>query len=523
MKRIILSLIIICSFLTFGSLSVFSQGVLSSCNFPPQCQEVPFCTDTVDCFKFDLYTPKPLAGDPTKSVIKIMVTNYSESTLTHVAFELPNGVPASQPANNTVFRNRYNHDVFNPYNPAIDVPGPPPMQTSIMFRNRLATGGTFSYGGFEVYYFVVNTADLNSDRIMRVAARAGRPYQQLRKGDLFFNFDNCNFCPPPVNEICEKTDCCFNYLFLAETNFADPTQTTVGFDVTNLCGNEVTAVKISLPAGTDTGPALGPISNNTAGETFTPSTTPTQLTFTATPGAPAWDAAGEFAHFQYNISTALVKQPGNSNVTITVVTTAGSYAQTFNIINPECGIPLPVAMLNFDGKAIKEGIALNWRTATEKNNDRFEVQRSIDGQNFEKIGTVKGNGTSNMVREYGFVDKQPLAGQNYYRLNQVDFDGSNAYSKVIQVNSGEQAPGHTVQLIPNPCRGENCAVQLTGFSGNNQISIELRDITGRLIFSKQLAANATSLELPKLNTENGIYILSAKDGTNVAYRKVIIQ
>lgn len=97
--------------------------------------------------------------------------------------------------------------------------------------------------------------------------------------------------------------------------------------------------------------------------------------------------------------------------------------------------PLPVALTAFTGTAINESIVLNWSTASEQNNDYFEVQHSADGKSFKNIGTVDGAGTSTTVNTYSFVDENPNAGTNYYRLVQHDFDGKTYDYFIIGLNS----------------------------------------------------------------------------------------
>lgn len=97
--------------------------------------------------------------------------------------------------------------------------------------------------------------------------------------------------------------------------------------------------------------------------------------------------------------------------------------------------PLPVELIGFEGKTIGETNHLTWRTATEMNNDRFEVERSADGERFDRIGEVAGAGNSQHVTRYAATDHQPLNGLNYYRLMQVDMDGSFTYSPMIVLDN----------------------------------------------------------------------------------------
>lgn len=94
-------------------------------------------------------------------------------------------------------------------------------------------------------------------------------------------------------------------------------------------------------------------------------------------------------------------------------------------------LPLPVQMISF--KSRKEGVhnLLQWITASEKDSEKFEVERSLDGKNFKKIGEVRSVGTMNIVSNYEFKDYYPEASVVYYRLKQIDFNGEFEYSKMI--------------------------------------------------------------------------------------------
>ena len=96
---------------------------------------------------------------------------------------------------------------------------------------------------------------------------------------------------------------------------------------------------------------------------------------------------------------------------------------------------LPVELLNFQAKAAGKSNQLIWRTASEKNNDGFEIERSADGQTFYKIGFVKGFGTVQTTQYYTMTDAQPLNITNYYRLKQLDTDGAIAYSKIVSLTN----------------------------------------------------------------------------------------
>ena len=91
------------------------------------------------------------------------------------------------------------------------------------------------------------------------------------------------------------------------------------------------------------------------------------------------------------------------------------------------------------------------------------------------------------------------------------------------MNSEKGAVSLGVQLIPNPCSDQNCSVLLQGVDASKAVVVEMRDLTGRMVFSQQVASDQANFNLPKANLGKGIYILSAKNGAHIPYQKVIIQ
>jgi len=96
----------------------------------------------------------------------------------------------------------------------------------------------------------------------------------------------------------------------------------------------------------------------------------------------------------------------------------------------EVCVNLPVELTSFEAKAMETETALHWATATEDNNDFFEVQRSNNGTTWQTLGEVKGAGTTIIAQQYAFRDYHPNIGTNYYRLKQVDFNGDFEFSNI---------------------------------------------------------------------------------------------
>ncbi len=141
----------------------------------------------------------------------------------------------------------------------------------------------------------------------------------------------------------------------------------------------------------------------------------------------------------------------NGGTTETVVFLDDESTQIF-ATDPTCleGLlaPVPVELMHFSAREKGENVALDWATATEKNSDGFEVQRSADGSSWENLAWVTSAGDSFREQQYRLMDRQALKGDSYYRLKIVDRDGSFSYSAVEQVYLDAKLLG--IRFYPNP-------------------------------------------------------------------------
>jgi hypothetical protein len=145
---------------------------------------------------------------------------------------------------------------------------------------------------------------------------------------------------------------------------------------------------------------------------------------------------------------------------------------------------LPVELTTFTAKAEGTTNRLLWETASEENNSHFEVERSTNGVDFEKTGTVEGNGTIVEVSNYNFVDETP-ATVSYYRLRQVDFDGNFEHSNVVMVKR-DNIMNNDVTLYPVPVK-DRLTVQYATATDEDVI-ITVIDVTGRKLITKTVNA-----------------------------------
>lgn len=163
--------------------------------------------------------------------------------------------------------------------------------------------------------------------------------------------------------------------------------------------------------------------------------------------------------------------------------------------------PLPVELVTFQGQLENESVLLSWATASELNNDYFQIERSADGVNFEAIGRVEGNGNSNAFIKYDFTDKNPLAGVNYYRLLQVDYDQQSEYSKIISVEKKDAKA--VLSAFPNPAK------DIVNITSNQEIAnYTLMDLKGAVVKYAQVANERAIVALDDVTS--GIYLINVQ-------------
>lgn len=155
------------------------------------------------------------------------------------------------------------------------------------------------------------------------------------------------------------------------------------------------------------------------------------------------------------------------------------------------GCTLPVTFGGFSGKLSNNGIDLNWQTWAEINNQRFEVERSTDALKFTAVGTVATkaiNGNHQGQLNYQFTDANPAPGVNYYRIRQIDKDGSSEYSKMVKVSYNIQESNSIVRnYYPNPV-SDKLFIQLG--AGIRQVeAVRFTDASGKILSAQKPAVS----------------------------------
>ncbi len=164
---------------------------------------------------------------------------------------------------------------------------------------------------------------------------------------------------------------------------------------------------------------------------------------------------------------------------------------TFTCFADICNEPLPVELTSFDAVNGENcTIDLTWKTATETNNAYFKIEKSTDGINYETIGTVEGKGNSTTPTAYNFTDRTPSL-DNYYRLQQVDLDGTTTTSSqlIIRSNCFDDSSVNTIDVFPNPVYDKGNVRFYNTNLGDTQVELNIADALGRTVHTEMLTVN----------------------------------
>ena len=215
------------------------------------------------------------------------------------------------------------------------------------------------------------------------------------------------------------------------------------------------------------------------------------------------DRVGGFTFTVYLEDVAASTAPGAET------TTSTSFTSTLNGIDLATS-PLPVEIISFDATTKESQVLLNWSTASELNNNYFEMEWSNDGRSFEPIGMIRGNGTTSEVNHYQFLHNKPAAGVNYYRLKQVDFDGQFEFSstKTAKIERVD-----LVSIFPSTADQE---INILKPEGNSEVVIY--HINGQMV---QTISNDSSslLTLDIGHLPRGQYIVMVRKNDRVETRR----
>lgn len=171
--------------------------------------------------------------------------------------------------------------------------------------------------------------------------------------------------------------------------------------------------------------------------------------------------------------------------------------------------PLPIELINFEGKCYTNNTLLSWSTASETNNDYFTIEKSTDNLNWVKIGTIKGKGNNTNTTHYQFIDKNNYELNVLYKLTQTDFNGNSVSYEPINLfcnlNSNTQAD---FNIYPNPFKSK--LIISINANENNNINLCLYNYYGIKIFEQNYLLNNEKIFIKEFDFSllpKGIYLL----------------
>ncbi|MEN9997698.1 MAG: hypothetical protein RI922_688 [Bacteroidota bacterium] len=176
-------------------------------------------------------------------------------------------------------------------------------------------------------------------------------------------------------------------------------------------------------------------------------------------------------------------------------------------------VPLPAELVAFDAKLSFDKGQINWTTASERNTDYFQIEKSTDGVNFSLLAVKKAAGNSTTVLNYQLFDDNLADGINYYRLKTVDVDGKFVYSSIASLNYMQ-----IITIYPNPVK----SIVSVEFESTNyeNTSVELTSIFGYVLLKENMTKGL--LELDMSGFASGVYFVNViKDGSIVALKRVV--
>jgi hypothetical protein len=176
--------------------------------------------------------------------------------------------------------------------------------------------------------------------------------------------------------------------------------------------------------------------------------------------------------------------------------------------------PLPLNLLSFTGSIVDNAHQLNWTTIQEKNTDYFIIEHAIDANNFKAIGKTMASGQNTLENNYTFFNKNPMYGNNFYRLQIFDKDGKYTYSNVILLSYlGSKV---SINVYPNPA-ASIINVSLNNVVLNANVHIQIVDMSGKTVWRESLLHKQPSYAIDISKLTSGIYQLTVvyKNEVNV--------
>ena len=221
-------------------------------------------------------------------------------------------------------------------------------------------------------------------------------------------------------------------------------------------------------------------------------------------------ASATYADWSTYESTTTIPEGGQPGRTI-----ASGYAQRLGFTGfsdhgaGNGGGPLPIDLVSFTADLNNGNVDVDWTVASQTNNDYFNIQRSIDGYDWEDIATIEGAGSSSQMMGYTYTDRDPYVGVSYYRLKQTDYDGNFEIFDPVAVSYNVDIVG--LLISPNPVTD---AIRITtdGAIYNNLNIIRIYDVKGNMVLQNNLVGILENYEIQVGEFAPGVYIVKSRNG-----------
>ncbi|MBC5773955.1 T9SS type A sorting domain-containing protein [Pontibacter sp. KCTC 32443] len=474
------------------------------------------CSITDGCLTYKLNGATQ--HDDDTYILSYTITVNCATRLEYIAFQLPEGADADEPSSYFASQNDFNVQDGKKGGDKIET-----SYNAIQFTAKNQTN--ISNGASYTFEYPISVTNYNALSNIQVQAKV----EGASPSQISFDHKTCAPLaatpgPRPMPD-CRVDLGTAVFGFLEATENGDGT-TTVSFMVQNNMAEDVESFAIEVPGAPETVTA---VTDNNGGAyhlnyKFKATYEAGIMTFSAQNTKDYADGAMEV----FIINMPSDAYAANQDFTLSLAAGGTTVTTGLNTVTCEDGgiTPLPVELLSFEGKATQSGIELEWETASESNNDHFEIERSSDGKNFASIGIVDGAGNSNTKRSYNYLDDVNYNGMYYYRLRQVDFDGEKTFSNVIAVQLKATPDSGQMAVYPNPAPGNIITVSVSGTGADiNGGTLQIVDMSGKVRHAYQVAAGSRKVEvsLPELRLQKGMYFVNLLQGNSKQTQKLIVQ
>ena len=195
-------------------------------------------------------------------------------------------------------------------------------------------------------------------------------------------------------------------------------------------------------------------------------------------------------------------------------------------------ISIPVELTSFTSSIYEDLVTLNWQTATETNNQGFQIERRKTqdeiSEDWNSIGFVNGKGTTTEPQSYSFVDKELDAGKYQYRLKQIDFNGTFEYSKTVEVEINQPTKFSLEQNYPNPFNPSTSikfSIPAVGTRLALSVQLKVYDVLGKevaTLVNEEKPAGSYEVKFDASKLASGIYYYQMRTGEYVETKKMIL-